>query len=121
MSATILDNEPGVGPGPLKEFFEMCLMLFTTEPIAPSTSTTAMMSSTNGPSLGIIRDSNDLVSLEENELRASEPSGHENGQDQSTSYLYSSFFPLFQPAGEAYPECIIPRPLQLIGYAICFF
>jgi hypothetical protein len=31
------DSEPGVGPGPLKEFFEMCLSLFSILPITNST------------------------------------------------------------------------------------
>ena len=121
----IEDNEPGVGPGPLKEFFEMCLTLFTTEPIPSSASTTE-----DQPEDTLTMSPIDLGDLEENmqseseevhrEMGVEEAKAEETVDEHTSSYLYSSLFPLFQPAGEAYPECIIPRPLQLIGHSQTF-
>ena len=121
----VADNEPGVGPGPLKEFFEMCLTLFTTDPITTSAPSSSIPSTSNDSSVDLAKDSHDLVDLEENNEidyeDCEENREARSKEEEASSYIYSSLFPLFQPAGEAYPECIVPRPLQLLGQFIHSF
>lgn len=117
-----IDNEPGVGPGPLKEFFEMCLLLFTTQPVTQSTLATPVASivpATHPSKVGTNAARDELADLDASvdatsnrKVNMSEKTELGSGD---RSGLYSSLFPLFQQAGEAYPDYIIPRPFQLIG------
>ena len=129
-----IDNEPGVGPGPLKEFFEMCLLLFTTQPVTQSTLATPVASivpATHPSKVGTNAARDELADLDpsvEQNTSASildATSNRKVNMSEKTelgsgdrSGLYSSLFPLFQQAGEAYPDYIIPRPFQLIGKSI---
>lgn len=112
------DDEPGTGPGPLKEFFELCRILFQISPL----STTSLMDSvagtaSSGKSQKGKKRSKADASASAGPVGAGPEASAEStvaGTAQSSLPAITELFPLFQPAGDCNPECVIPVSISAI-------
>lgn len=97
------DDEPGTGPGPIKEFFELTRILFDIKPLSKK-SLSDMMTGKNKPKQG----TTDTKSPESTPMKSGKPDP--DGKDAVASsvpyertsvagVMMADLLPLFQPAG----------------------
>ena len=131
-------GEAGIGPGPLKEFLEMCRIFFSSTGISSSSLTDMIVvppsaSSTPGAMLDAPAETSDAPSREGDgeggvqEQQAAQSAGAlGSGRPVSRRSNFAdvtliSLFPLFRPAGESFPTCVVPLELTEIAQRVHSF
>ena len=104
------DDEPGTGPGPIKEFFELTRILFDIKPLSKK-SLSDMMTGKNKPKPG----ASDAKSAENTPVKKGKEVPHDEQAVAATPVPYerasvagvmmADLLPLFQPAGTLAISC----------------
>jgi hypothetical protein len=122
----LYQGEAGIGPGPLKEFLEMCRILFGPDYISNS-SLTDMMAATSATE-GVVVDQSDeqmsrvsatdsanIVKSALAQRRVGSVIGRPRPRPAFADLPLTSLFPLFRPAGESSPESVVPLELEEVA------
>jgi len=122
--SVLYQGEAGMGPGPIKELLEMCRLTLLQVHQISATSLQEDVPQTSSPS----KESGELTRLHDAKVSGNQSGNVAKNADKKRNVRRSSgrkgvgvsqlplhsIFPLFRPAGDSYPEAVVPLEVDAV-------